>query len=79
MVRIVTPHWAEYKQMSLLSVLQDQGLGCLLEIGLSALATIISFITSVLNEVGKCVRFFFLMKNLCSISGKETRSLIRLA
>lgn len=45
--------------MSLLSMLQDQGPGYLLEIGLCALGTITCFITSVLNEVGKCVRFFF--------------------
>lgn len=37
--------------MSLLRVLQDQGPGCHLEICLSALATLTSFITSVLNEV----------------------------
>lgn len=59
--KITTPHCAECKQMSLLSVLRDQGPGCLVEIGLSALGTVISFITSVLNEVGKCVRFFFFL------------------
>lgn len=45
--------------MSLLSMLQDQDPGCLLEVGLSALGTITAFITSVLNEVGNCVRVFF--------------------
>lgn len=45
--------------MSPLSVLQDQGPGCLLEIGLGAWGAIIPFITSVLYEVGNCVRFFF--------------------
>lgn len=50
--------------MSLLSMLQDQGPGCLLEICLRALGSIISFITSVLNEVGKCVRFFFFNEKL---------------
>lgn len=45
--------------MSLLSMLQDQGPGCLWEVGLCALGTIISFITSVLNEVGKLLDSFF--------------------
>lgn len=59
MAKIMTLHRAEYKQMSLLSMLQDQGPGCLLEIGHGARGTIIPFITSVLHEVGNCVRFFF--------------------
>lgn len=59
MAKIMVPHSAEYKQMSLLRMLQDQGPGGLWEVGLCALGTIISFITSVLNEVGKCVGFFF--------------------
>lgn len=40
--------------MSVLSMLQDQGPGCLCALGI-----IISFITSVLNEDGKRVTFFF--------------------
>lgn len=78
MAKIMTLRWAEYKQMSLPSVLQDQGPGCLLEIGLGALGTITSFITSVLNEGSKCVRFFLKWKTYAAYLEKKS-TLILLA